>query len=50
MSSAAHSNEKHDELASLLSNADALPGAFLALKQQLEVQTELVDKKSKVIN
>lgn len=49
MSSTAHSNEKHDELASLLSNADALPGAFLALKQQLEVQTELVDKKSKVI-
>lgn len=49
MSSAAHSNEKHDELASLLSNADALPGAFLALKQQLDVQIELVDKKSKVI-
>lgn len=49
MSSAAQSNETHDELASLLSNADALPGAFVALKQQLDVQTKLVDKKSKVI-
>jgi hypothetical protein len=48
MPSAANSIEQHNELASMLSDADSLPAAFLALKQQLDVQTELVDKKSKV--
>ena len=45
----ANTPEQPDELVSLLSDAGTLPAAFLALRQQLEVQTELVDKKSEVI-
>ena len=49
MAKAAYTIDQHDELASLLSDATTLPAAFIALKQQLELQTELVDKKSQVI-
>ena len=49
MSTATQSSKIDDELISLLSNADALPDAFVAMKQQLDLQTQLVDKKSKVI-
>lgn len=49
MAKAANTINQHDELASLLSDATALPAAFISLKQQLEVQTELVCKKSEVI-
>jgi len=49
MAKAENTIDQHDEVASLLSDATALPAAFIALKQQLEVQTELVDKKSHVI-
>ena len=49
MAKAADIINAHDEVASFLSDATALPAAFISLKQQLDVQTELVDKKSQVI-
>ncbi len=49
MSAAANNSEQPNDVASLLSDTGALPAAFLALRQQLEVQTELVGKKSEVI-
>lgn len=49
MSSAENTPDQHDDVTSLLSDTGALPAAFLALKQQLDVQVELVGKKSEVI-
>lgn len=49
MSSAANTAKQPVDVASSLPDAGALPAAFLALRQQLEIQTELGDKKSEVI-